>query len=59
MKSPPMIGMHFVVCHVFLDSFVHLFDVVISTLRWDQEKERNVKVLANTPSTKATKEVTG
>ena len=30
-----------------------------STLSWDQEKERNEKVLANTPSTKATKEVTG
>ena len=33
--------------------------VEISTLSWVQEKVRNVKVLANTPSTKATKEVTG
>ena len=32
--------------------------VEISTLSWVQEKVRNVKVLANTPSTKATKEVT-
>ena len=33
--------------------------VEISTLSWDQEKDRNVKVLAKTHSTKATKEVTG
>ena len=33
--------------------------VEISTLSWDQEKDRNVKVLANTHSTRATKEVTG
>ena len=33
--------------------------VEISTLSWDQEKDRNVKVLANTHSTKATKEVIG
>ena len=28
-------------------------------LSWDLEKERNVKVLASTPLTKATREVTG
>ena len=33
--------------------------VVISTLSWDLVKDRNVKVLASTPSTKATKEVIG
>ena len=30
-----------------------------SMLSWDLEKERNVKVLASTPLTKATREVTG
>ena len=39
---------------------VHSYHLVeISSLSWDQEKVRNVKVLANTHSTKATKEVTG
>ena len=33
--------------------------VVISTLSWDQEKDQNVQVLANTHSTKSTKEVIG
>ena len=46
-----------ITCQTTKNAFLSL--VEISTLSWDQEKDRNVKVLANTHSTKATKEVIG
>ena len=46
-----------ITCQTTKNAFLSL--VEMSTLSWDQEKDRNVKVLANTHSTKATKEVIG
>ena len=43
--------------HTVINTFQSLEET--SMLSWDLEKEKNVKVLADTLSTKVTKEVTG